>query len=218
MRLHSLIVKNYRIHRHRRVDFDERVTLIAGKNETGKSTLLDALSKAFFLRSKGNSEDHRSIRSRLHAGPPEVEVVFSVGRETYTLHKCFKGAGGTSRLQVHGGPTMSGDEVEDRLGELLQVDGAKKLDGQWGHLLIRQRCSGNDPAIDARAQSENLVRRLQTEGGAAVMLSPRDQAVAAHFEQMVSENFKQDGEPKANTPLARAREELDAARQRLADA
>jgi DNA repair exonuclease SbcCD ATPase subunit len=215
MKIHSLSVKNFKIHREFRLDFDARVTLLAGANETGKSTLLEALNKAFFLRSRGNSEDHKNIRSLLHAGHPEVEVVFEADGSDWTLQKCFSGVNGTTRLQQINGSTFIGDAAEDRIAELLQVGGARKLESQWSHLLIKQRCSGMDPALDARAQSEKLVRLLQTQGGAAVLLSPRDQAVASHFDHLAGLSFNQNGSPKAGSSLAQAVEAESAASARL---
>ena len=204
MKLHSLEVRSFKIHDLRRVEFDHAITLLAGPNEAGKSTLLQALSAALFLRSKGDSKDHRALRSRIHIGHPEVELVFSSAGQTFTLKKCFSGNSGTSLLREHGGQTWSGDEVEEQLASILKVNGAKKFEGQWAHLLIQQGCSGSDPLIAAEAQSRNLVRRLQDEGGAAVLLSAKDQEVAAHFACLYEESFKKGDEPKAGSPLAQA--------------
>ncbi len=215
MKIYSLTVKNFKIHREFRLEFDARVTLLAGANETGKSTLLEALNKAFFLRSRGNSEDHKNIRSLLHSGHPEVEVVFEADGSDWTLQKCFSGINGTTRLQQNHGATFMGDAAEDRIAELLQVGGARKLESQWSHLLIKQRCSGMDPAHDAQAQSEKLVRLLQTQGGAAVLLSSRDQEVASYFDHLAGLSFNQNGSHKAGSSLAQAVEAESAARARL---
>lgn len=204
MRLHSLEVRSFKIHDTRRIEFDEAITLIAGPNEAGKSTLLQALSAALFLRSKGDSKDHRALRSRMHTGHPQVELVFSADGQTYTLEKCFSGNSGTSLLRRHGGQTWTGDEVEDQLASILKVDGAKKFEGQWAHLFVEQGRGGGDPVTAAEAQSTNLVRRLQEEGGAAVLLSAKDQEVAAHFARVFEDSFKKGDEPKAGSPLARA--------------
>ena len=49
MRLHSLHLRNYRIHQDLRISFDPSRTLIGGRNETGKSTLVEAAHRALFL-------------------------------------------------------------------------------------------------------------------------------------------------------------------------
>ena len=52
MKLLSAIVRNYRIHRERSVDFDPSRTLIGGLNEVGKSTLIEAVHRCLFLKSR----------------------------------------------------------------------------------------------------------------------------------------------------------------------
>ena len=218
MKIQSLAVKNFKIHRERRVEFDDRLTLVAGANETGKSTLLEALTAALFLRSRGKRGGQEAVRSAVHHGHPEVEVVFTAGGLTYTLDKRFIPNSGTSRLVEHGGRTWKDDEVDDRLASILKVEAAKKLDSQWAHLLIKQGSSGTNPVAIAENQSGHLVRRLQAEGGAAVLLSARDQEVATHFERLFEENFKQNGEPKAGSPLGLAIAAEQAARAKLQEA
>lgn len=225
MKIHSLAVKNFKIHRESRVEFDDRVTLLAGPNETGKSTLLEALEKAFFLRAKGTSAEHKNIRTRLHTGHPEVEVVFSADGHTYSLKKCFSGTNGTSRLQLQGGETWSGDDVDTEIARILRVDSATRLGNQWAHLLIKQGASGENPTDTAQAQSTRLLQRLQSSGGAATLLvSPRDEQVAARFRSAVESMFNQGGRPKAGSNLAtaltayeNAKCDLDAARLRHDD-
>src|ERR1022692_1536665 len=97
MRLISVTVRNCRLHRELKVDFDPSRTLIGGPNETGKSTLIEAMHRALFLRAKGNTEQHRAMTSTLFNGHPEVELVFEAGGNTYVLKKRF-GINGTTTL------------------------------------------------------------------------------------------------------------------------
>ncbi len=219
MKLHSLTVKNFKIHRERRVEFDDRLTLISGPNETGKSTLLEALRKAFFLRARGGSEHHKSTRSELHAGLPEVEVVFSVGGATYTLQKRFGIARDSyARLAQLAGETWQGDEVEEQLAELFKITPDGRWNEVWQHLFTCQGESGADPMDLANAQHEGLVRRLQHQGGAAAILSPRDTRVAAGIAQNKEEAFTQGGQPKAGSILATATSEAETAKTALTNA
>lgn len=219
MKLHSLTVKNFKIHRERRVEFDDRLTLISGTNETGKSTLLEALRKAFFLRARGGSEHHKSTRSKLHAGLPQVEVVFSVGGATYTLQKRFGIARDSyARLAQLAGKTWQGDEVEEQLAELFKITPDGRWNEVWQHLFTCQGESGADPMDLANAQHEGLVRRLQQQGGAAVILSPRDTRVAAGIAQNKEEAFTQGGQPRAGSILATATSEAETAKTALTNA
>ena len=83
MRITSVTLRNCRLHRELKVDFDPSRTLIGGPNETGKSTLIEAVHRALFLKAKGNTEHHRSLNSTLHLGHPEVELTFEAGGNTY---------------------------------------------------------------------------------------------------------------------------------------
>ena len=49
MRIKSVILRQYRLHRELKIDLDDSRTLIGGANESGKSTLVEAVHRAFFL-------------------------------------------------------------------------------------------------------------------------------------------------------------------------
>lgn len=217
MKLRSLHLKNYRIHRELRVEFDERRTLIGGPNECGKSTLVEALHRAFFLRAKGNTEFHRAMSS-LHGGEPEVEVEFSVHGKTYRLRKRF-GSRGTTTLVREGGETLSGDEAESEVARLLclgePVTG-KAVAVQWGHIWVRQGFGGDDPTEDATAQQATLLQRLQEMGGAIAVQSTLDSELADRFHAAKDSLFVGSGKPRAGSELERAQfaaAEAEAARQ-----
>lgn len=216
MKIHSLTVKNFKIHRDRRVEFDDRVTLLCGPNETGKSTMLEAIEKVLFLRARGQSAEHKSIRSRLHTGHPEVEVEFSAGNQKYTLKKCFSGINGTTLLQQHGGATSNGDDADGKLAEILKVESTQRLGNQWSHLLIKQGASGKNPAENAKDQSNQVLLSLQSrEGAASLLVSDHDEKVAAIFRNSVESQTTQSGKPKVGSDLERATTEATSAEQEL---
>lgn len=205
MRLLAVTVRNYRRHQNRRIDLDPARTLIGGPNESGKSTLVEAIHRALFLRAKGNSKDHREMQSLTHEGKPEVELEFEVGGHRYTLLKVFKGTSGTARLTQAGGGTWQGDEAEERLASLLRAGGgSNKLSDQWSHLWVWQGGSAEDPLKPAQAERDSLMQRLQDQGGAAVIQSPLDTRVAAVFAEQVKQIFKANGDPSVTSDLGRA--------------
>ncbi len=97
MKLLSATVRNYRIHRETTVEFSNALNLIGGKNETGKSTLAEAIHRALFLKSTTGGRAHEEMQSTLHPGNPEVEVHFSAGGKTWRLSKLFAKGKGTCR-------------------------------------------------------------------------------------------------------------------------
>jgi hypothetical protein len=225
MKLIRATVRSYRIHRDVTIEFDPQRTLVGGVNESGKSTLAEAVHRALFLPARVTGEAVESMRSHLFAGIPEVEVHFEAGGATYALSKKF-GAQGTARLTLHGGRTWHQDEAEQQLTTLLRVEDigrgrgvGDRADSQWAHLWVRQGYSFADPSDAAAEQSDALLQRLQAVGGAVVVQSPLDEQLRQHFaEQVESTRTKQRGRARANSPLAQARQAIDAAQRRRQDA
>ncbi|MDO8542306.1 MAG: AAA family ATPase [Opitutaceae bacterium] len=216
MRLLSITLRNYRLHRELTVAFDPARTLIGGPNESGKSTLVEAIHRALFLRAKGTGEPHQVMRP-ISGSHPEVELVFEAAGQRYRLHKRFSGQSGTTSLTRAGAAPLAGDAAESELAKILGVAddvAAKAACGHWAHLWAWQGESGRDPAEHANAQRDSLIHRLSQTGGAdAAMQSRTDARVAAVFAEAVEATFKQGDKPKAGSDLARA-EEIHAAAER----
>jgi DNA repair exonuclease SbcCD ATPase subunit len=219
MRIRSIVVRNYRVHRELHVDLDPSRTLIAGPNESGKSTLIEAAHRAFFLRARTSGEAHRNMVSRLHSGHPEVEVLFEVSRKSYRIVKRFSGANGTATLTDMEGGMWTGENAESRLAELLGVDpgaakgGAERAATQWAHLWIWQGGAGDDPTEHVNRECAALLARLQEAGGAALMQSEGDARVAEYFARRHDELFVRNGEPRAASPFARCLRDEELARE-----
>ena len=211
MRLLSIAVRYYRLHREVRVELDPARTLIGGPNESGKSTLIEAAHRALFLRAKTTGEVQKSMVSRNHGGQPEVEVRFEARGRGYHLLKRFNGMNGTATLTEVGGSTWSGEEAETILAGLLGIDATSggrgaggRLTQQWAHLWVWQGCAGDDPTEHANTQCAALLARLQEMGGAAAMQSENDARVARVLAQRRERLFNRNGEPKAGSELAGA--------------
>lgn len=225
MRLISITLRNYRIHREVTMEFDPSRTLIGGPNECGKSTLVEAAHRALFLRAKTGGEVQKGMISRIHGGQPEVEVHFEARGHTYRLLKRFSGANGTATLTELNGSTWNGDEAEARLAELFGVEATgggrgagERAREQWAHLWFWQGSAGEDPTEHANTQCASLLARLQNEGGAAAMQSECDARVAQKFAERHEALFNRNGEPKAGSELARAIADENAATSTLTTA
>ncbi|MBL9172604.1 MAG: AAA family ATPase [Verrucomicrobiales bacterium] len=217
MRLLSATLRHYRVHRELTVEFDPSRTLIGGPNEGGKSTLVEAIHRALFLKARGQTEHHRAMVSTRHGGQPEVEVAFEAEGQRFLVRKRF-GGNGTATLTRMGAPTLQGEAAEAELARLLGVaPGAsrKDLPSQWSHLWVWQGSSGGDPSDSISPQSDRLLSRLQSVGGAAALQSDLDARVAALFAAEVERLFKQNGDPRGTTELAAAHEEEAQARTAL---
>ncbi|MDR1934932.1 MAG: AAA family ATPase [Candidatus Accumulibacter sp.] len=209
MRLLSASVSNYRVHKETKLAFDPQLTVIGGANESGKSTLVEAIHCALFLPAQGTTETHRKMRSETHGGLPEVEVRFETAGAVYTVRKLFRGPNGTASLTQAGGRTWSNEEAHEKLGELLGVPNSGrgtgvKAESQWQHLWVWQGRSGDDPADALKGQSANLVQRLQRLGGAALIQSALDAAIADKFEKARAEIFTANGKYRTGSEPDRA--------------
>jgi energy-coupling factor transporter ATP-binding protein EcfA2 len=227
MRLKSITIRNYRVHHDVTVLLDDSRTLIGGPNECGKSTLVEAIHRVLFLKSKVTGDIQKSMVSTWFDGSPEVEVGFTVGNSDYVLAKRFSGNTGTTRLVQVGGETWHGENAETRLACLLKVEAVgggkgvgERVVQQWSHLWVWQGQSGSDPSAHANLQRDGLLQRLQQTGGAAALQSEMDAQLAARFAVAKDEIFTQAGKPKTGSDLEKAKGESNQAetnRQRAAE-
>ncbi len=219
MELISIAIRNYRIHKDTTVVFDPKVTVVGGPNESGKSTLVEALHRILFLRAKTGGKLHAEMLPKASAGRPEVELRFRVGACAWLAEKHFGGAaGGSFRLSSDKGESLSDEAAEMRLSALLGgIDmaagkGAKAaLELCWPHLLIRQGDSHQSPEGASKAAASDLLKRLQEEGGAAVLTSAKDELVAQYFAAEAAGLFVSSGKPKAGSSLKVAEDAVEAA-------
>ena len=225
MKILSLKIKNYRVHRDCFIEFSGDVpTLIGGPNESGKSTLVEALHNGLFLPSKTGG-DLVDRMSPVQGGDPEIEVRFETGDARWHLLKKFIKWKNTT-LKQEGGASFNGDEAEEKLAQILGVEklergNEKKLHSQWENLWVWQGQSGDDPSDKIATQQALLLEQLQRIGGAVVMQSTTDSAIMKAFTERNAQNFTDSGKPKAGSALVEtktaegaAKKNLDAANER----
>lgn len=119
MILKSLELANFRKFRDPlRIDgFTDGFNIVVEPNETGKSTLLEALRAAFFIRHSAKTEHVRSYVPIGDEVAPRVVVGFELNGQAWTLEKQFMKSPSV-RLTGNGGRRES-DAAEDALQELL---------------------------------------------------------------------------------------------------
>jgi len=216
MRLLSITARNYRLHRDLTVDFDPARNLIGGSNDTGKSTLAEAMHRALFFRHRSGGAVQASMKSDIHNGQPEVKLVFETGGRTWTLDKRFSGPSGTVRLSSNDGSNLQGDAAEEKLAQLVgNPDGTsttfRELSSQWAHLWVWQGSSGDNATVHTASHKDELVQRLQQQGLAAVLQSETDEQVRESLRGSYDEMFTRTGVVKAGS-------KLDTCNKTLADA
>ena len=129
MRLINCQVKNVRIHSDISIDFSPQITLIEGANETGKSTLIEALHRTLFLKATATGAPIQALRSNLHLGHPTIQIRFEEKGEIYLLRKCFTGSSGQITLSNESNKSqLSGPPAEEYLADINSShEGAEKI-------------------------------------------------------------------------------------------
>ena len=185
MRLLSARVRDYRRHRDLPISFDPRFTVIAGPNQSGKSTLAEALHRALFLPVKTGGELLKGMQSDPFVAEPEVEISFEAAGERWELRKRFAGTRGSASLRDSAGRSLQGEDAEERLAELIGTAAVARNRGagdqlkeRWGHLWVWQGSASSNPlGLNAASYDhDRLVERLQAGADLGVQ-SPLDLAV-----------------------------------------
>ena len=237
MRLLCVAVENYRILKQARVAFDPSRTVVGGNQEFGKSTLVEAIHNAFFLKCRGAGAPHKAMRSDLHPGHPTVTLSFETGGRRYSIKKIFAATAAASSTILAdegpgsggvgtGGRTLQGDEAETRIHELLRAENLgvrvadSRLKMQWAHLWVWQGTSGADPVAQANAEkpAEQLRDRLGRLGGGGVLESSLDARASREIDSRHAAIYRNDGGIKTGSGLARAGEEYQQAEATFATA
>ncbi len=226
MRLINCQIKNVRVHRDINVEFSPGYTLISGANEAGKSTFIEALHRALFLKATASGNPVEKLRSKIFLGHPTIQLKFQAKGETYNLKKLFSGSSGQILLSKESNSEqLLGPHAEELLSSLLGVKealGSRKatslLPGRWAHLWVMQGIASNDLLENDKSyyDFESLIFQLEKKGGAAIQQSFNDQLVIKKIDSALSENFNSRG-IKKHSPFWRIREELKEAELTLED-
>jgi len=210
MRLISLTIKNYRIHREIEVKFSPRLQVIGGRNECGKSTIAEAIHRVLFLKSKGKTEIYRKMQSNF-GGQPMIELKFEQEGKTYVLIKRYL-EDEMSKFSIENQHVYTDDEAEEELSKVIRT----KLDvkkgeiiTQWAHLWSWQDKNMDNPVTNGLYPHQDLLSEMQRIGGSAVLQSPKDQQIAKGFIRRRDQIFNTKGlqiDSLAAQALARLKE------------
>jgi DNA repair exonuclease SbcCD ATPase subunit len=179
---------------------EDGLTVIAGDNEEGKSTVLTAIQTALFDRHNLGGEAGQAMQPFGSAVRPEIEIDFDLGGQRYGLRKAFCQKPEAELTAPTG--RFSGDAAEDRLRELLRFDPAKKLAvkpeqrGVWGLFWVEQGTSFARPQLKGSGR-ETLVDALESEVG-QVLGGERGRALVAAITKRRDEYFTKPGKPRGD--------------------
>jgi DNA repair exonuclease SbcCD ATPase subunit len=222
MRILSVTVKNVRMHEDLTVSFDRERTVVIGPNESGKSTLVDAIERVLCYPYRSTADNLDGLKPRAGGGPPEVSLEFERHGQRYAIHKIFKGPQAVARLIEPNGTVKTGADAEVRLRELLGFDHTQSRGpfGGWSHLWARQGEAGEDPTNkDALGDAaKELDARLKSMSGTNLAESRQDTATGDRIAKEHHANYTANGNVKAGSRLSVAAADLATARDAAAQA
>lgn len=218
MRLIDIHIKNYRAHRELAVKFSQTVQVIGGRNESGKSTLAEAIHRVLFLKSEGATEVHKLMKSDF-GGDPEIRLRFEQGGKTYVLFKRFL-KNQVTQFGEENQRTFTDEEAEEELSKVILAKtglGKSGLTSQWAHLWAWQdKSMGNPLEKDFYPHQDLLAEMHRLGGGAAVMQSAKDQKLAKQFMERRDELFTSRG-LQAGSAAAKARDRANVLANEVAE-
>lgn len=206
MRINKVTVRNYRILENLTVEFNDAITVIGGLNETGKSTLLEAIHRGLVLDPQAGGQVRESMKTAFADAPPEVTVEFTTGGTRYTAHKVFSGQTGRINLTAPGQPALNGEPAEKKLAQLLGMSellGAQQraaLDASFSMFFVRQGRS-LEHSGEIIPPAGQLMELLQRDGSAGLLASEADLGVDKAVRQAVDGQYNQNrNQFRANSP------------------
>lgn len=225
MKLLSCSLNSIRRHAELTLDFHPGLTLITGANESGKSSLVEALHRSLFLRGNATGAPVQQLRSLQHSGHPQVTLNFEAKGRSWVLQKRFSGQSGTTSLSGAGEPARLGSEAEEQLASLLGIDeiigsrqAGRVLPTRWAHLWVMQGEGGRDllKLGGEHYDLRSLIDQLE-QGADAALQSPLDQQLHDQLEQLVSASLTTRG-TRHQSILWQREQALKASEERLASA
>ena len=131
MKLHRLVLKNYRGIDHREIEFpDHGVVVVSGANEIGKSSMIEALDLLLESKDRSTKKEVKQVKPTNGDVGSEVTAEISTGPYRFVYRKRFHKKCETQltvlepRREQH-----SGDEAHDRVQAML----AETVDTELWH-------------------------------------------------------------------------------------
>jgi len=162
MRLLAIHLRHYRGIADRRIEFpDTGVTVVEGPNETGKSSLAEALDLVLSEFDSTKKQRWLAVKPVNVDAAPEIEVEVSTGPYRFTYFKRFFKKPET-RLTVHSPKPeqLAGREAHERVEKILE----ETIDGHLFRALRVQQGAGIDQP-GSLVQSPSLVQALDATAG-----------------------------------------------------
>ncbi|ORA31957.1 AAA family ATPase [Mycobacterium aquaticum] len=167
MKLHRLVLTNYRGITHREIEFpDHGVVVVSGANEIGKSSMIEALDLLIEAKDRSTKKDVKQVKPTHADVGAEVTAEISTGPYRFVYRKRFHKRAETELTVLSPRrEQLSGDEAHERVLAMLNETVDTAL---WQAQRVLQ--SAPTAPVDLSG-SDALARALDVAAGQAVSLS-----------------------------------------------
>lgn len=196
MRIRRLRIENWRGVSSSEIVFGDGVTIVAGPNEAGKSSLFEALRFLFRFPDSSTHRDIEAVRPVHVDQAPTVELEADLGDVSIRYAKRFRKAGrtGETTLRVdapgRNPENLTGREAHDRAEALLAADIDVDL---WEALQVEQGTGIRQASL---AQKRGLQEALDAAAGSDDAPTRDDAALVARIEAEFRRYFTATGRPR----------------------
>ncbi|MCW3993329.1 MAG: AAA family ATPase, partial [Candidatus Bathyarchaeota archaeon] len=221
MKLHWVELENWRQHTKTRIDFDEDTTVIYGPNETGKSTVFEALSRGFFDKSSTHAEAIKRINPLTASGnvTSTVRTEFTLNKTSYRVEKNFNLRSGTSLYKIDDESSTllaQDNSADEELIQLLEAElpstrGSKP--SQWGALRWLWTPQDYRELPTDKEGDPTTSLHLETKDGEGVLVTPKFQAVQNSVQTSYAQYFTRTGKTSKDSLISNTKEEIETLQQ-----
>lgn len=221
MIIEEITVKSWRGYREPHTFiFHDGINLLVGRNEAGKSTLFEALTRVLFDRHNAKTEEIRAIQPVGSSLGPEARIQFRANGRHYRAAKQFLQDAKSALYSERAGIwelDHEGDEADTRLREILRGEATARTAARPEHRGLAQALwyLQTDGAIPEKSWSDGVKHGLQGLVQLAARL-PIETAVLERISSSYGEHWTPTGRVASSSELGRLRTELPALEQRLA--
>jgi len=219
--IEQLIVKNWRGYREPHTfQFKDGINLLTGRNEAGKSTLFEVLTRVLFDRHNSRTEEIRAIQPIGSSLGPEAQVEFRANGRRYRAVKRFLKDPKSELYSERGGTwemDHEGDEADARLREILRGEATARTAARPEHRGLAQALwyLQSDVAIPEKTWSDGVKQGLQGLVQLAAR-SPVEEAVLKRISASYSEHWTPTGRVHSKSELGQLQADLPGLEERLA--
>jgi hypothetical protein len=191
MKLHRLVLKNYRGIDYREIDFpDHGVVVVSGANEIGKSSMVEALDLLLESKDRSTKKEVKQVKPTHADVGSEITAEISAGAYRFIYYKRFHKKPESQltvlepRREQH-----SGDEAHDRVQAML----AETVDTELWHAQ-RVLQSASTDAVNLSGCNA-LTRALDVAAGDAAALSGTEPLLIERIDSEYARYFTPTGRP-----------------------